>query len=386
MARRLINRLWQSFIQLNLYKKSVSTPETIQKELMATRLYVCSLSIVLLITIIISAFLIRTTNNIEYSPSHTRFSQLLSKYPNTLHCPCSAIGIPYHTFVTIHVQFHQVCSSIFIQQTWIDIIYSQYNTSSLSSDDFRLTLSFFWQLIRGFCLISGRTWDDTLTGFETSHLFSPVAMAEDVLYSQVNTILQNQINLAQTKLIHTLLSIRRSTSGNQFVSALATNNYLRYPPQDSDFEISPKMSPRTFNNCSCLSVEGCPHSAIIHDSHGHLMMIPGMINDCLIIDGTLASTLECYYKQACLSFLHPSLSVSIQPLSNISNKHFQMNSTIEMLLNEFMIDELINNTRFDFYYAHCKPAYCSYSYEHRFDVLFIITTIIGIYGGLSFVL
>jgi hypothetical protein len=50
-----------------------------------------------------------------------------SKCPNALYCPCSKVGIAYDTFVTINVTFHQVCSSQFIEQTWIDVLFSKQN-------------------------------------------------------------------------------------------------------------------------------------------------------------------------------------------------------------------------------------------------------------------
>jgi hypothetical protein len=141
-----------------------------------------------------------------------------------------------------------------------------------------------------------------------------------------------------------------------------------------------------FNNCSCLSVKGCSRPATSNGSDGHLVTIPGMIMDCLIVDATLASTLQCYYNQTCLSLLHQLLPTDIQVMSNRSNKHFSIHSTIQMLSDKMMIDEITSNTRFDLYYYQCNPAYCSYSYTRRFDVLFIFTTIIGIFGGLSFVI
>lgn len=386
MARNLAHRLLQSFLQLNLYGKSGSDEGTILKELISTRIYVCSLAITILIVAIASAFLVRNINNVEYSPTQQTFSQLVHDYPYTLHCPCSTIGIPYDKFVTTHVTFHQVCSSDFIQQTWIDMVFTEYNTSSLPFNDFRLTLSFFWQLIAGFRVISNRTWTDTMTGFGASHIFSPIAIAEDLIQTQVQTTLDNQINSAQTILARNLLSVRRMISGNQMVSALVTNYYLRYPPGNISSSSSPKMSPRTFNDCSCLSIEGCPHPATFNDSLNHVFTIPGMIADCLIIDGTLASTFECYYDETCLSLLHPSLSTLIKPLSNTTNKYFLMNTSIQMLLNELMIDEIITEIRFDMFYSECNPSYCSYSFAHHFDALFIITTIIAIFGGLSFVI
>jgi hypothetical protein len=386
MPRNLVHRLWQSFLQLNLYAKPSSDAQTTPKERYATRLYISSLAIVIFIIIIASVSIARTVYKTEYSPSHTRFSQLASEYPDTIYCPCSTIGIVYDTFVTTYAHFHQVCSSQFVQQTWIDMIFAEQNSLSLSTDDFRTTLSFFWQVIAAFCNVSNRTWTAIETDFSTSYTFSPVAVAEQVVRTQTQATLNNTIYSAQTKLSRNLLAIRRIMSGNQIVSALATNYYLRYPPGNLSSSSPPQMSPRIYDNCSCFHSQGCPHPAIFNDTHGNSNTIPGMIADCLIMDGTLASTLECYYNQSCLSLLHQSLPIGIQPLSNTLNKYFMINSTVEMLLNEIMIDEITNDIRFDLFYSQCNPTYCSYSYAHRFDALFIITTIIGIFGGLSFAL
>ena len=382
MAPRLFHQLWQSFLQLNLYKKSSSDIHTAPKERLATRLYICSLAIAILIITIVAASFLRTVNKTEYQPSHTRFSYLSNKYPTTLSCPCSTIGIAYNTFVTTDARFHQICSSQFVQQTWIDLVFVQQESGSLISDDFRLSISFFWQVIAGLCKISNTTWYDVVASFNATLTFNPVAISEQTIQATAKTTLNNAIYLARTRLNRNLLAIRRILSGNQIVSALGSNFYLRYP---SDGSI-PRMSARMYGNCSCRNSQGCPHPASVIDTHGYLLPIPGIVADCFVTDGTLASTLECYYNQSCLSLLHPTFTWPIEPLSNSSNKHFMINSTVEMLLNELMIDEIISNVRFDLFYAQCNPAYCSYSYTHRFDALFIVTTVIGIFGGISLAL
>jgi hypothetical protein len=234
--------------------------------------------------------------------------------------------------------------------------------------------------------MSNKTWVDILVNFKASYTFRPVAIAEEVVRSQVQATLNSRIDAAQVALLRDLRFFERIVSGNEMVSALATNFYLRYSPPKTAAQNSPRMSPRIFDNCSCLNVEGCPHPATFNDSYGHSISMPGIIADCLIVDGALASTLECYYSQTCLSLLHPLLPLDIKPLSNDLNKHFTVNTTIQKLLNELMIDEMTSEIRFDLLYSQCNPTYCAYSYTHRFDILFVITTIIGIIGALSFVL
>lgn len=396
MVRNLISRLRESFLQLNFYKKSSSDAETARKEYLATRIYVCGLVVVIFIVTITSAFVIRTVNKTEYSPSSTRFSKLAEKYPDTIHCPCSKIGIPYATFVSTQVHFHQVCSSEFVKKEWIYMTYAEHSwietrfgqirSYFLVTDDFKPTLTFFWQVIAGLCNVSYSTWSDIEAAFSATYTFNPVAVAERVVRSEAQSALENSINSARTTLNRNLVGIQRAMSGNQLVSALSTNFYLRYPPNDTSSSTSPKMSPRIYDNCSCLHSAGCPHSAKVNDSQGNLITIPGMIADCFMMDGTLASTLECYYNQSCISLLHSVLPMNIKPLSSMLNKHFAENATVETLLSEIMIDEMTNDIQFDLYYSECNPNYCSYSYAHRFDILFIVTTIIGIFGGLSFLL
>lgn len=386
MPYNILHRLWQYLLQLNLYQKSASDANTAPKEKIATRLYLFSLAVAIIIITIIAASLARTVYKIEYSPRQARFSYLANKYPDTISCPCSTIGISYDAFVTAHARFHQVCSSQFVQQAWIDAVFAQQNDTSFSSDDFRISLSFFWQIIAGFCKISNTTWSDIVAGFNASSAFNPVAITEQAIRSQVRVALENAIYSARTTLIRNLLAIQRAMSGNQIASALATNFYLAYPAINPILPNALKLSPRLYHNCSCLHIQGCPHPATINNTYGQLMTIPGMITDCFVMDATLASTLECYYHESCLSLLHPSLSIHVQLLSDELNSNFAADSTIEMLLNRIMIDDVISDVRFDVFYSQCNPSYCSYTYAHRLNVLFIATTIIGVFGGISFVL
>ena len=387
MLRDLAQRSWRSFLQINLYKKLFSDEQTLPKEYLATRIYVCSLIITIVIVTTTAAFIDRNVNKIEYLPRSERFQQLVFKYPSNLLCPCSKVGINYDKFVTTDVIFHQVCSSHFIDQSWVDTIFAAQNITLTSSDDFRTRLIFFWQLIAGFCAISKGAWAEVIASFGATRILSQVAVSEDLLRTQVHEDLQNQITFSQSTLALNLHSIRQMIHGNQMVSGLATNFYLRYSLVNRNYSwVTPKMSAQVYNGCSCLNTAGCPHPATFNDSHDHLVTVPGMVADCWILDGTLASTLECYYNQTCLSLLHGSLGMRMIPFSNDLNKRFIMTSTIEMLLNEIMVDSMTDAIRFELYYAQCNPTYCAYSYTHRFDILFVVTTIFGIFGGLSLIL
>ncbi|CAF0788849.1 unnamed protein product [Adineta steineri] len=385
MICNLVKRIWQKFLQLNLFKKHSSNEHTLEKELLATRIYLIALIVCLSIITITVALIVRPVDKIEYKPSHEKFSQLIRKYPSTLHCPCSKSSTNYFKFVTTKVNFHQVCSSEFIQQAWIDKLFTNEKITTKSIDDARITLSFFWQTIAGLCLTSNKSWNDVIANFEATSFITPTAVAEQVIRVQAENTLQNQIDLSKTIITRNLLALQRITRGDQIVSALQTNFYLRYPPAHLGPQNSLKMTARTFGNCTCSNIEGCPRSATFNDSYGHLVNVPGMIVDCLVVDGTLASTLECYYNQSCISILHGQLSMNIKPLSNTSNKKFSMYSTVKSMFNELMIDETITEIRFDKYFSECNCPFCSYSYRRRFDIFLVFTAVTGSIGMLPFI-
>ena len=384
MANNLTKRLWTYFLQLNIYKKPSDNQESTRKDLIATRIYLCTLGLTVLIIAFATTFYSQTITSIEYSPSSARFTQLIHNYPSTLHCPCSKFSITYGTFVSIQIKLHQVCSSKFIEQAWIEKLFAEYNTFSLPLNDYRITLTFFWQIISDMCSISNRAWSNIVTNFNGSYIFSAIAIVEQSVENQIREVLNYEKSLSQTALTRNLYLLQRFAVANELVSSIATNFQLRYPDENSD---TPKMFPREYNNCSCLNINGCPHTATFNDINGQIVTIPGMIADCLIIDGTLASTLECYYSQSCISLLHPSLVNQTQSLSNEENKYFNINSTVQMLFDEIMTDEFIDDIRYDEYYSQCNPSYCSYSYiRQHFDIIFVVTTIIGLVSTLSMII
>jgi hypothetical protein len=72
------------------------------------------------------------------NPSPDLFKKLYNEHGETLSCPCSTTTVPYKDFVTNTVSFHPVCSSIFIDQQWVEALYLP-NASSFFVVDFRTT-------------------------------------------------------------------------------------------------------------------------------------------------------------------------------------------------------------------------------------------------------
>ena len=386
MVRVFFKRLRDLFLQLNLYRTGSNDATVCYRQRLSTRIY-CGLMGGILIAVAVAVSVVpRQIFTVQDAPSVSNFQHLIAQYPSTLRCPCTKAVVAYNSFVAIHVGFHQVCSSEFIQQTWIEALLDQRNVSVRTAHDVRSTLLFFWQAIRGFCAVSHQAWLDTLNAFGQLRVFTSTAASLETLTVASEAALNQSLNEVAARLLHNLFFIQRGIAGNQLASAAETNYRLRYPPFNGTDFTAPTMFPRYYGNCSCLNMKGCPHQATIIIGRNRSAPVPGMIADCLIIDGVLASTLECYYDQECILLLHDELPNQAQTLSADLNKYFSTNATVLSLLSRLMIDQLEMEISIAQFFAQCKPLYCSYTQTKVFDILFIVTAIIGIFGGLSFFL
>ena len=365
MFGALFERIRNFLYRLNLFDDDPTVDGTVvEKQRFATRIYLSFMCTLLLLIGIVTLTMERSLTGYVSSPTEPAFRHLSSAYSSTLQCPCRDIAILYQSFAHIHPQFHQVCSSAFVTDEWI---------RSISTDLEHLEMSFFWQIIAGFCRLSQTAVNATIDQFHVTALISTIAVAEDPLRIETRAAFDAVLSSSRSLFFRNLIAIQRATAGNQFVSALATNFDAQLILVDQ--QLQPNFFSRISGNCSCLNLEGCPRSSV-----------EGLVSDCLMINAALQSSLQCYFNQTCLSHLHPALASSINRLNPDNNHQSNVNSTIEDLLNRFLLDGLSIEVDFAVYYQNCQPYYCSYNYRRRFDYEYAVTTIIGIFSGLNVVL
>lgn len=62
------------------------------------------------------------------------------------------------------------------------------------------------------------------------------------------------------------------------------------------------------------------------------------------------------------------------------SSRFLPNSTFETIVNEMMIEYFNSSISYDLYYEKCRPVSCTYTHEIRSNLIYIVTTIIGLIG------
>ena len=148
---------------------------------------------------------------------------------------------------------------------------------------------------------------------------------------------------------------------------------------------------------SCASAQGfyCGGLSCVSDSPRLNQTIPGLVRSCLLLDSLLASSLQCFYNASCIQMLiewrsfvagdpvpDPYLS-DIHPLDSTIKSRFLPETTLDPIFSQLFVDDWSNSTNFTAYYNQCAPNQCTYTYQERFNRAYLISTILGIIGGLS---
>ena len=121
----------------------------------------------------------------------------------------------------------------------------------------------------------------------------------------------------------------------------------------------------------------------------HLLFhVPGINVGCFVLNAVLQSNLSCLYNRSCLSQLNTYLNASLHPFNatalNVSNS--SLLPTVGELVEMLMVDEWLFNSSYDSYFTQCNPSTCTYTYTKKFDILFIITKVMGSIGGIVTIL
>jgi hypothetical protein len=124
-----------------------------------------------------------------------------------------------------------------------------------------------------------------------------------------------------------------------------------------------------------------------------------MVLGCVTLESILRSSLACLFSNSCLLRLENAISLgnpshysrpparAILPIMLCSaHSRFQVDDTIETIVNGMFIDSWLNETSYERYYNACASVYCSYSMRSRANVVRVLTTFLSVFNGLSIAL
>ncbi|CAF1343607.1 unnamed protein product [Adineta ricciae] len=354
----------------------------------ATRLYII-LHIVAFVIIIFYNIVRPATQRETFD--HLTFDfykQLEKKHGNKLECPCTNIASKYDNFVENEVELHEVCSSPFVSNEWRMNLTDNLHLSTAiyeQGDDYRRFLSPHLQFLSGLCNIFNELTNSSITQIMSSFMITTQLLTEEDFNERLN------LKIDQTKSnVHTIFtryfSLTQSIKhGSALISGFGSNfnyifnksvNYLLTKPMIYD------------NQCSCELYSNCTTQGnFLKMNDFEKIPLQGLKVGCLPTESFLQSTLECFYNQSCLDLIreHTKYTAKITPLSLV-NTRFPLNTTILKLINDLFVEKWIPKVNYSNYFEKCLPLSCSYTYVERINLVYMITFLLGIQGGLTIVL
>ena len=183
-------------------------------------------------------------------------------------------------------------------------------------------------------------------------------------------------------------------------TAFNTDWSLEYGNISNDFLL--RSVPRTFTNssCNCVVSDQCQQSLRVGPPG---LILPGLVIGCSPIAGLRLSTLECFFSSDCIAailtfteyytepdgsppanFTPPTaLPLVTTPLNSSISSRFSKATPIDALIGAMFIERWTSTSSFEKYFAACAPTSCRYEYVQRNDLLYVVTTLLGLYGGLT---
>jgi hypothetical protein len=386
----LFSKLKRYLFTLNIFPSVPPTTDAyeLQSQRISTILFIILLTIILTILLLYTSLVnVTKTVNIK-NPTLAQYSQLYATYPQTLICACTTISINYKEFLQVEYSFHQVCNSVFVTEGWTGYLITAVGDMSLYLKDFRWTGPHTFQALSGFYILINRTISNSLTRFYSSQYVSASVIPLELFHVQAQSLVDQFILSTTNALLLSLSMLRGTIQGNALLSGLQSNYDLLL----SNNNVTINSSPEFYSDCNCEASSTCSDLSAIYDYNNgsKLFIVPGVYTGCYIIESLLQSTLECFYNQTCINQLQSYYlffsQMNVTALNSSLSSQYFTNSTIKDLVDNLMVEEWTPSQMYDGYYNACQPAQCTYTHETRNDIIYIVTTLIGLLGGLITVL
>ena len=251
-----------------------------------------------------------------------------------------------------------------------------------------------------FCAQSEILVQGAISNFNDTVLVTSTALSRASFASQTGDIMSEFIELTPVGYARTINFLNDLAQGAFLPTTFNTDWSIEYGSALNNYLL--RSVPREFANstCNCLVSSAC-HEPMQIGPPG--LMLPGLVIGCWPIYGLRMSTLECFFSSSCintiisyldyfaqmdgsppLNFSLPEvLALHIAPLNGSISSRFAPNTTIGTLMDELFIEQWTKTSAYESYYAACAPSVCSYEHVNRNDALYVITSILSIYGGLT---
>jgi hypothetical protein len=380
-------------MKVNLFASGSIEVHIIWRERLSTRFYLVLMLIGVGNIIIFTSISVQTPTKMISMPSQAEYEELVMLNSTALQCPCDHISVPYKHFVTINNTFHQVCASNFVKENWLDFLFLRGRWNNYDRTDLRGRGAAYFDFLSELCKISKMTVNNAVEQFLEEIFVSAIVVPQSEFYLYTNVTTNQFKTNTPARFSRDLQLLRDLAHGNTFMSSYFLNWYW-WLNRDIDDVTVPAGTVTLKNGCSCGTRKDCITNASIYDSDSKIQYfeIPGWNVGCSVVETLLRSTFECFYNQTCIDLLYyyivtvpPAsyLKINVTAMNSTISSRFQTNTIINDIVDDLFIEEWQTTVNYSAFYQQCAPTYCSYSITKRSNFLYIVSQVLGLYGGLT---
>ncbi len=377
---------------MNLFPASPPSVDEhrLKTERISTFAYIILLTISCLILLVYTATETVTKTIIIETPSFDQYQTLYDEHQEKLSCPCSTISNEYQDFLWIDPIFHPICTSNYFHEDWTKFNYSV--NINISLFDFRYRISPTFNFLASYCSLANGTISNALIAFNSTQMISIELLSENLFHEKTQQLINAFIQSTTRIFSYDLDSIRTTTQANYIISGLSINFVGIFVGSYPSFDLM--INRVGYSNYGCDILSTTCQAAVIFSYNGMqlipLFIVPGFQMGCYIDEAIRQSTLECFFNQSCIDTLkfylgfNQSFNTKALDLNAIS--FFNITSLINDIISNLMVDQWVSNDSFKIYYDKCQPSSCSYTLTMKKSFIVVLTTLIGLFGGLAKVL
>ncbi|CAF3135415.1 unnamed protein product [Rotaria sp. Silwood2] len=331
-----------------------------------------------------------------YAPSQSTFEDLYGKNLRSFQCPCERIAVPYGSFMEVSPSFHPVCSSWFLSDEWRSALLAAGQYNLFSSNDILVVGHAYFNSLKILCALANTTVLNALFIFNETSFVNDQALAYEELLAHTQQIL-TQFESNTVAEFKRNLAIIRSLTTTTYTAGYDNVYWYNIPWMSNTTEIYFLPAPAIIENCSCALSDECKNTISLYNYTSYLTVQPlgiqfnisNMYKSCFILQSVLLSSLECFFDETCFDGIQERVNVIVTSLVVNGSKlltnstRFSPNTTVEEIINELMIETWYENVHYEDYYQQCAPKQCFFLLTLHNNALYVITTVIGLFGGLS---
>ncbi|CAF1196346.1 unnamed protein product [Adineta ricciae] len=412
--RTKLSTLLRKLKQQNLFKNVNNRSESsIKEQRLISRTYLTLLIGVICALILFMSFNREMVTITERNPSLQTYINLEQSHSMILRCPCSESAILYQKFLTLSPRLHQVCTSTFVEDSWIELLMSLTDYRSLKN--WRNRASSEFRMLSDFCQLANKTINDAVNRYLSQFFITSSILSKGDFEERINASLKQFYQStfyhfnSMKNIVHLLMQIDQPFVKSNWATVQTVDNGLVIETTTNDRRAAQihfvlnEISTISSNKISCVCAVNpkCQAPAMTNIDHQNFgpwlnLNITGWVEGCFTIDSILFSSLQCFYVESnCFQFLLATLgrkeiihsrfgrlSRSFRPLVHNSITKHPPNTTISIILDSLMLDQWNALLSYERFYETCAPSFCTYSIQMRKTFVEVITVLLSVIGGI----